>query len=70
MNILNIGRQWVMDRLKERTSWDGAILIAAGGSFILLGPLAEIAAYVAIVYGAWTLWKKESQPQAESQQQD
>ena len=66
MNILHIGKQWIIDRAKERTSWDGAILIAAGGSFILLGPLAEVAAYVAVIYGAWTLWKKEVQKQADT----
>lgn len=60
MNYLSVAQQWIWDRFKERTSWDGAVLIAAGGTFILLGPLAEIAAYVAIVYGAWTLWKKEN----------
>jgi hypothetical protein len=59
MQMLHIVKSWISDRFKERTSWDGAVLIAAGGSFILLGPLAEVAAYIAIVYGAWTLWKKE-----------
>jgi hypothetical protein len=51
---------WIIDRLKERTSWDGIVLVAAGATFIILGPLAKIAAYGAIVYGAWTIWKKES----------
>lgn len=51
---------WLKGRLKERTSLDGAILIAAGGAFIILGPLAKFVAYGAIAYGAWTLWKKES----------
>ena len=52
-------KQWVIARAKERTSWDGSVLIAAGICFIVLGPLAEMAAYVAIAYGAWTIWKKE-----------
>ena len=50
---------WVMNRLKERTSWDGIICIGAGVSFIVLGPFAKFVAYGAIVYGAWTIWKKE-----------
>ena len=50
---------WLIDRVKERTSWDGIVLIAAGGAFIILGPLAKFAAYGAILYGAWTIWKKE-----------
>jgi hypothetical protein len=50
---------WITSRLKERTSWDGIVLIVAGGAFIVLGPLAKLAAYGAIAYGAWTIWKKE-----------
>jgi hypothetical protein len=50
---------WIKERLKERTSLDGAVLIAAGAAFIILGPLAKIAAYGAIAYGVWTIVKKE-----------
>lgn len=49
---------WIKGRLKERTSLDGAVLIAAGAAFIVLGPLAKIAAYGAIAYGIWTIVKK------------
>jgi hypothetical protein len=51
---------WITKRIKERTSWDGAALIALGVMVLFLSPLAKIAAGVAIVYGAWTIWKKES----------
>jgi hypothetical protein len=51
---------WVKNRLLERTSWDGIVCIGVGAAFILLGPLAKIAAYGAIAYGVWTLWKKEN----------
>lgn len=51
--------QWIKDRFIERTTLDGAVLIAAGAAFIILGPLAKVAAYGAIAYGAWTIWKKE-----------
>ena len=50
---------WILSRAKERTSWDGIVLIVAGSAFIILGPLAKFAAYAAIAYGAWTIWKKE-----------
>jgi hypothetical protein len=30
-----------------------------GGLVLFMAPLAKIAAGVAIVYGAWTLWKGE-----------
>ena len=49
---------WIKGRLTERTSLDGAVLIAAGAAFIVLGPLAKIAAYGAIAYGIWTIVKK------------
>jgi len=51
--------KWLTSRLKERTSWDGIVHVAAGGAFIVLGPLAKLAAYAAIAYGLWTIWKKE-----------
>lgn len=51
--------KWIRARLTERTSWDGAVLIAAGAAFIILGPLAKIAAYAAIAYGIWTIIKKQ-----------
>ena len=55
MNPIN----WIKDRLEERTSWDGAILIAVGVVVLIAGPFAKIAAYGAIGYGAWTIWKKK-----------
>ncbi len=50
---------WIKERLVERTSLDGAMLIAVGVIVLLLGPLAKWAAYAALIYGAWTLWKSE-----------
>lgn len=50
---------WLKARLVERTSLDGAVLIGIGLSVLLLGPLAKWAAWGAVGYGAWTLWKKE-----------
>ena len=48
---------WIKERFVERTSLDGAMLIAVGVIVLLLGPLAKWAAYAALIYGAWTLWK-------------
>ena len=50
---------WVNARVKERTSWDGAALVATGLVVLFLGPWATYAAYAAIVWGAWTMWSKE-----------
>lgn len=52
-------KNFITSRLEERTSLDGAILIALGVLILIAGPFAKIAAYGAIAYGAWTIWKKE-----------
>ena len=45
--------------LKERTTWDGVALIVACLAFLTLGGLADIAAYMGIVYGTWTILMEE-----------
>ena len=52
-------KNWIKNRLEERTSWDGAALIAVGVIVLIAGPFAKLAAYAAIAYGAWTIFKKE-----------
>ena len=52
-------REWIKSRLEERTSWDGAMLIGVGVIVLIAGPFAKLAAYGAIAYGAWTIWKRE-----------
>ena len=52
-------KKFITSRLEERTSLDGAILIVLGVLILIAGPLAKLAAYAAIAYGAWTIWKKE-----------
>ena len=52
--------EWTKNRLAERSTWDGIILVAAGVAFLVLEPFAKIIAYGAIVYGAWTIWKNET----------
>jgi len=51
--------KWVKARADERTSWDGAVLILIGVVVLIAGPFAKLAAWAALGYGAWTLWKKE-----------
>lgn len=50
---------WIKNRLKERTSWDGAALIAVGVITLMFDGLITWAAYTAIAYGAWTIFKSE-----------
>ena len=52
-------KNWIKARIEERTSWDGAALVAVGVIVLIAGPFAKLAAYAAIAYGAWTIWKSE-----------
>jgi len=52
-------KKFITSRLEERTSWDGAMLIAVGLIILIAGPFAKLAAYIAICYGAWTIYKSE-----------
>jgi hypothetical protein len=52
-------KKFIIDRLGERTTLDGAVLIGAGVAFLIFKPIASIVAYGAIAYGAWTIYKKE-----------
>jgi hypothetical protein len=50
---------WVLSRVKERTSWDGAVLVGAGLAFLFFKPIASLIAYGAIAYGIWTIVQGE-----------
>ena len=52
-------KNWIKDRIEERTSWNGAMLIAVGVVVLIAGPFAKLAAYAAIAYGAWAIYSKE-----------
>ena len=48
---------WFMKRMTERTTLDGAVLIATGIAMLIM-PI-DLIAYAAIFYGAYTMWKAE-----------
>ena len=52
-------KEWVSERFEERTSWDGAMLIVAGLSFIFFNGIATLVAWGAVAYGIWTLVKED-----------
>lgn len=52
-------KDWVVDRIGERTSLDGATLIAICGSIILFGGVAKLLAWAGLGWGIWTLVKGE-----------
>ena len=49
----------IVERFEERTTWDGGVLIAMGIIALFFTPLVKFAAYGAIAYGLWTIWKRE-----------
>ena len=57
--LVHTVKEWVKARWAERTSWDGAALIAVGVLALVAHPLMHLAAWGAILWGAWTLWKEE-----------
>ena len=50
---------WIKDRLVERTSWDGGVLITVGLVVLFLGPFAKYDAMAAIAWGVITMMKSE-----------
>ena len=52
-------KKFIQDRLRERTTLDGMVLIGAGVCFLIFKPIASVVAYGAILYGAYTLFKKD-----------
>ena len=52
-------KKWIQNRLAERSTMDGIVMVAVGAAIIVFGPLTKILAYVAIAYGAYTIWRQE-----------
>ena len=51
--------EYVKSRIKERTSWDGGVIIAGSLAIIMFGGIVKIAAWAGVAYGIWTILKKE-----------
>lgn len=64
MRTLNYVIDWIQDRLRERTSWDGLTIILISVMALAASPLIRYAAWAGLVYGAWTLWKGEGKKPA------
>ena len=57
--MLETVKDWVQDRICERTSWDGVTIIVVCGSIILFGGIAKLLAWAGLAYGIYTLCKTE-----------
>ena len=53
-------KNWLLERYKERTTWDGTTLCVVCGSVILFGGVAKLLAWAGFAWGVYTLVKKES----------
>ncbi len=60
MNKVMAVKDWIMARVAERTSWDGATII--GGSVLILvgAPIIKLLAWPALAWGIYTLIKEQS----------
>jgi len=52
-------KDWTMARKNERTTWDGILLVVFGVLLLMGSPLVKLAAWIAILWGVWTIWKSE-----------
>ena len=48
---------YIKSRIKERTSWDGGVIIAGSLAIILFGGIVKIAAWAGLAYGIWAIVK-------------
>jgi len=47
-------KNWIKERISERTSWDGALLVLIGFAVLLASPFVNMIAYAAIAWGLYT----------------
>lgn len=58
--FINYTLSWLKERVKERTTLDGAVLILISIAMLVIKPLINVIALAAIVYGLWTIIKEET----------
>jgi hypothetical protein len=51
-------KKWAKQRIEEHSTWNGLGFILVGLIILLAKPFATIVAYLAIAYGAYSIWKK------------
>ena len=65
MDMMKKGIAWLKARVSERTSWDGAIIIAGCLVIILTGGLAKVLAFIGLGYGSYVAWGDKMSSSAE-----
>tara|TARA_Y100000592_G_C5472009_1_gene320046 strand:- start:2041 stop:2235 length:195 start_codon:yes stop_codon:yes gene_type:complete len=56
---LDLVMSWLKARIGERTSWDGATIIAISVLVLVAAPIVKLLAWPALAYGIYTLLKEE-----------
>lgn len=59
MSTVHFLIDWLQDRLRERSSWDGLTIILISVLALMASPVIKYAAWAGLFYGAWTLWRRE-----------
>lgn len=59
MEWLTTAKEWIVDRAHEASSWHGGALIAMGAVILLASPFVKIAAWAAIAWGLWAIWRED-----------
>jgi len=60
MGMINIAKEWVLARWSERSTWDCGVIVGLSLAWIMLGDLIDWVAWVALLYGLFTLVKSEN----------
>ena len=59
-NMIHSAIDWLQDRMRERTSWDGLTIIVISLMALVASPLIRYAAWAGLAYGTWTFWREET----------
>lgn len=54
--------KWLSDRLKERSTWDGTVILTFSAAVFFGAPFLDISLAIFAVYGIWTIVVSESHP--------
>jgi len=51
--------EWILARIKERTTWNGTTILVLLGIIWFIDPLVKLASWVGIAYAIWQIIQKE-----------
>ena len=56
-NLVHTLIDWLQDRMRERTSWDGLTIIVISILALVATPIIRYVAWFGLAYGVRTFWK-------------